>query len=139
MQDMCINLLIHTGPLFSYRKVPSALSRRTGRHTEVNSLIYALFLLAVFSLGCNVQVRGYIHLSKVFGLTSPREGNPSAQKHQRLRPLESIARVKPPAPGMLSSIPVLDEIRDKPGRGRELPFVEAVLVCIIKAAKNQWK
>ena len=72
-------------------------------------------------------------------LTTRRKSNPSAQKPERLRPLESIARVKPPAPGMLPSIPVLDEIRDKPGRGRELPFVEAVLVCIIKAAKNQWE
>lgn len=95
--------------------------------------------LAVFSLGRNVQVRVYIHLTKPFWQTPRRKSNPSAQKRQRSRPLESIARIEPPAPGMLPSIPVLDEIRDKPGRGRELAFVGAVLVCIIKAAKNQWK
>ena len=92
--------------------------------------------LAVFSLGRTLQVRVYVHLTKPIWLTPRRKSNPSAQKLQRLRPLEPIARIEPPAPGMLPSIPVLDEIRDKPGRGRKLPFVGAVLICIIKAAKD---
>ena len=72
-------------------------------------------------------------------LTPHREDNPSVHEHQRLRPLKSIARIKSPAPGMLPSIAVLDQIRNEPGRIRELPFVAALLVRIVKAAEKHWQ